>query len=242
MNPSVKIPFLTTDQMREVDRLMIEDYGIELIQMMENAGRNLAVAGRDFFLSGSPEGRRVSIMCGTGGNGGGGLVAARRLIGWGAEVTVWLTKKPDEYTRVPAHQLDILCKLDADIRVADGTPTLQADLILDAIIGYSLSGPPRGTAADLIEAANAADAPILALDAPSGVDTTTGLVHEPAVRAAATLTLALPKAGLQTDEARPNVGDLYLADIGVPPGLYARPSLGLEVGPIFATQEIIRVW
>ena len=123
--------------------------------MMENAGRNLAVAGRDFFLSGNPEGRRVSIMCGTGGNGGGGLVAARRLIGWGAEVTVWLTKKPDEYTRVPAHQLDILCKLDADIRVADGTPTLQADLILDAIIGYSLSGPPRGTAADLIQAASA---------------------------------------------------------------------------------------
>ncbi len=228
--------------MREVDRLMIEEYGIELIQMMENAGRNLAAAGRDLFLAGNPVGRRVAVLCGTGGNGGGGLVAARRLINWGAEVTLWLTKEPDEYAGVPGHQLGILQKLDADIRVADGVPALEADLILDAIIGYNLSGPPRGSAANLIKAANAADAPVLALDAPSGVDTTTGQVHEPAIRAAATLTLALPKAGLQTDNARPHVGDLYLADIGVPPGLYAGPSLGLDVGPIFATREIIRVW
>jgi NAD(P)H-hydrate epimerase len=241
----MKVPFLTTDQMREVDRLMIEEYGIELIQMMENAGRNLATAGRDLFLAGDPAGRRVTVLSGSGGNGGGGLVAARRLIGWGAEVTVWLTKEPDDYTGVPAHQLDILRKLDADIRVADRNSAplaLQADLILDAIIGYSLSGPPRGSAADLIQAANSADASVLSLDAPSGVDTTTGHVHEPAVQAAATLTLALPKAGLQTDEARPYVGDLYLADIGVPSGLYARPSLGLDVDPIFATQEIVRVW
>ncbi len=238
----MNIPFLTTDQMREVDRLMITEYGIELIQMMENAGRNLAAAGRDLFLAGNPDGRRIAVLCGAGGNGGGGLVAARRLIGWGAEVTVWLTKEPDEYTGVPAHQLEILSKLDTEIRVADGPPTVQADLILDAIIGYSLSGAPVGTAADLIRAANSADAPVLSLDAPSGVDTTTGQVHEPAVQADATLTLALPKAGLQTDEARPYVGDLYLADIGVPSGLYARASLGLDVGPIFATQEIIRVW
>ncbi len=241
----MKIPFLTTDQMREVDRLMIEEYGIELIQMMENAGRNLATAGRDLFLAGDPVGRRVAVLCGTGGNGGGGLVAARRLVGWGAEVTIWLTKEPDEYAGVPAHQLDILQKLDANIRVADRISTPQAlrtDLILDAIIGYSLSGPPRGSAADLIQVANSDDAPVLALDAPSGVDTTTGQVHEPAVLATATLTLALPKAGLQTDEARAYVGDLYLADIGVPPGLYGRPSLGLDVGPLFATQEIVRIW
>ena len=228
--------------MREVDRLMIEEYGIELIQMMENAGRNLATAGRDLFFTGDPIGRKVAVLCGTGGNGGGGLVAARRLAGWGAAVTVWLTKEPDEYVGVPGHQLDILQKLDAEIGVADGVPELRAELVLDAIIGYSLSGPPRGSAADLIQAANAADAPVLSLDAPSGLDTTTGQAHEPAVKATATLTLALPKAGLQADEARPYVGDLYLADIGVPPELYAQPSLGLDVGPLFATEEIVRVW
>ena len=64
------IPFLTTDQMREVDRLMIEEYGIELIQMMENAGRTLATTARDLFLSGNPDGRDVTVLCGTGGNEG----------------------------------------------------------------------------------------------------------------------------------------------------------------------------
>ena len=236
------IPFLTTAQMREVDRLMTEEYGIELIQMMENAGRNLAAAGRDLFLAGNSLSRRVAILCGTGGNGGGGLVAARRLSGWGAEVTVWLTKQPDTYTGVPARQLAIIDRLDVVVRAADGDPEIDVDLVLDAIIGYSLSGPPRGLAADLIRAANASDAPVLSLDAPSGVDTTTGLAHEPAVNATATLTLALPKAGLRSDDARRHVGDLYLADIGVPPELYAKPSLGLDVGPIFATGEIVRIW
>ncbi len=242
----MEIPFLTTDQMREVDRLMIEEYGIELIQMMENAGRNLAATARDIFLSGNPDRRDVTVLCGTGGNGGGGLVAARRLSGWGANVAVWLTRPPGDYTGVPAHQLAILERLPVDIGVADGVLELKADLIIDAVIGYSLTGPPRGAAADLILAANAANAPVLSLDAPSGVDTTTGQVHQPAVNATATLTLALPKAGLRTDAAREHVGELHLADIGVPPELYAQPSLGLalglEVGPIFAAHETIRIW
>ena len=82
----VFVPFITTDQMREVDRAMIEDYGISLVQMMENAGRNLAQLARQRFLDGDPRGRRVLVLAGTGGNGGGGLVCARRLRNWGAEV------------------------------------------------------------------------------------------------------------------------------------------------------------
>lgn len=78
-----KIPFLTTDQMREVDRAMIEDYGIQLIQMMENAGRNLAELARRRFLNSRPSGQKVIVLAGTGGNGGGGLVCARRLHNWG---------------------------------------------------------------------------------------------------------------------------------------------------------------
>jgi len=74
---SAKIPFITTDQMREVDRAMIEDYGISLVQMMENAGRNLAQLARSRFLQGDPTGRRVLVLAGKGGNGGGGMVCAR---------------------------------------------------------------------------------------------------------------------------------------------------------------------
>jgi NAD(P)H-hydrate epimerase len=235
-----EIPYLNTDQMREVDRAMIEDYGIELIQMMENAGRNLAHLARIRFLAADPRGRRVIVMSGRGGNGGGGLVCARRLHNWGADVHVYTTHTEEHYTGVPGHQLDILRRMQVPVTVADETIVLPAaDLIVDAVIGYSLAGDPRRTAATLINAANAHPAPILSLDTPSGLDTTTGTVHDPAVRATATMTLALPKDGLQHNEAV--VGELYLADISVPPGLYSGPGLNLTVAPIFAQEDIIRL-
>lgn len=113
--------------------------------------------------------------------------------------------------------------------------------MVDGVIGYCLDGPPRGGAGDLIRWANEQGAPVLVLDAPSGIDATTGTGYDPAVRAAATMTLALPKEGLRADGVTDHVGELYLADIGVPPSLYAGAALGLNVGPIFATSEIVRL-
>lgn len=237
------IPFITTDQMREVDRSMVEDYGILLVQMMENAGRNLAELARRRFLGGDPRGNRVLVLAGTGGNGGGGLVCARRLHNWGAKVQVMATAPASRFTEIPRHQLTILERMGVSISVVGEEADLPpADLLIDAILGYGLGGAPEGGPATLIAAANAQSAPVLALDVPSGVDAGTGAVREPAVRATATLTLALPKQGLRAEQAKPNIGELYLADIGVPPGLYARPPLGLEVGPVFAKEEILRVW
>jgi NAD(P)H-hydrate epimerase len=112
-------------------------------------------------------------------------------------------------------------------------------LIVDGLIGYRLTGAPRGAVSDLIRWANAQPAPILALDVPSGLDTTSGTVFDPAIRATATMTLALPKAGLRAQGVEAYVGELYLADIGVPPSLYAEPALALEVGPLFAESEIL---
>ncbi|MCI0782045.1 MAG: NAD(P)H-hydrate epimerase [Chloroflexi bacterium] len=237
------IPFLTTGQMREVDRAMIEDYEILLIQMMENAGRNLAQLARRRFLSGNPTGRRVLVLAGTGGNGGGGLVCARRLHNWGAYVDVLVTSEPAQFSEIPHHQLTILQHMDVSVGVAGETVELpSADLIIDAIIGYSLHGAPTGPAASLIRAANAHGAPILALDVPSGVDTTSGSAFEPAIHATATLTLALPKEGLHVEAAKVLVGELYLGDIGVPKELYASPPLNIDLGPVFAEDDIIRVW
>ncbi len=235
------LPHLTTEQMREVDRAMIEDYHIELVQMMENAGLNLARLARRRFLEGDPRGKAVTVLAGSGGNGGGGLVCARRLHNWGAQVQVVTTYPFEGYRGVPAHQLDVLRRMGVAITAAmEGVDGLPApDLVIDAVIGYSLSGAPRGAAATLIAWANAQGAPVLSLDVPSGVDTASGQVYSPTVRAAATLTLALPKAGLLAPEAAPWVGELYLADISVPPELYAR--MGLEVGPIFAEGEILRL-
>ncbi|MBI5291395.1 MAG: NAD(P)H-hydrate epimerase [Chloroflexi bacterium] len=232
----MSIPALTTAQMAEVDRLMIEEYGILLIQMMENAGRNLAELARR-MLDGKLAGRKIVALCGAGNNGGGGMVAARHLHNWGADVQVKLIADPDKLTNVPARQWRILQTMG--IVVEYTLDLARADLILDAIIGYGLTGNPRGEAAEWIERANRSGRPILALDAPSGLDTTSGLAGQPCIGATATLTLALPKSGLIAPQAQPFVGDLYLADIGVPPELYRR--IGLEVGTLFAEDTIIRI-
>ena len=241
-NRGPDVPFISTDQMREVDRAMIEDYGITLVQMMENAGRALAHLARSRFLGGDPRNRRVVVLAGPGGNGDGGLVCARRLHSWGAEVRVWLSASPSRLDEVPRRQLTILERMGVPVNPAgDDVELPPADLIVDALIGYSLRGAPRGASAALIRAANGHGAPVLALDAPSGVDTTVGTVYDPAVQASATLTLALPKVGLRAPAAAPYVGELYLADIGVPPGLYASLGLDSEVGPIFAEDDILRL-
>jgi NAD(P)H-hydrate epimerase len=237
-----EVPYVTAAQMVEVDRAMMEDYRIDLVQMMENAGRNLAHLARERFLGGDPRGRRVVVLAGTGGNGGGALVCARRLHNYGAQMQVFITRPQAAFALVSGEQLEILRRMGVPIaETAAVASTGQTDLVIDGIIGYSLQGAPRGEAARLISWANGSGAPILALDAPSGVDTTTGTVFDPAIRAMATMTLALPKAGLRAPGVEALVGELYLADIGVPPELYARPSLGLRVGHLFAASDILRL-
>jgi NAD(P)H-hydrate epimerase len=238
-----EIPAITTDQMREVDRLMVEVYGITLIQMMENAGRNLAALARQLYLGGDPGGKHVLVLAGSGGNGGGGLVAARHLANWGADVQVFTTRIEEDMGGVPAHQFAILRQMGVPVHPVQRSDVFpDADLIVDAILGYSLTGAPRGTAADLIRMANKLPrgvTPVLSLDVPSGMDSTTGDVHEPHIRATATMTLALPKTGLVKDHARHAVGELYLADISVPPGLYR--AFEIDLPPIFTEGEIIRI-
>src|SRR5262249_5647021 len=94
------IPTVTVAQMREVDRIMVDELHIELLQMMENAGRCLAAHTRN-WLSGELIERQVVVLAGSGGNGGGGLVAARRLTIWGAEASVVLGQPRDEVRGVP---------------------------------------------------------------------------------------------------------------------------------------------
>lgn len=235
------IPWLTTEQMIEVDRAMIEDYRIELIQMMENAGRNLAHVARARFFEGQPAGRRIAVLAGPGGNGGGAMVCARRLANWGADVEVFVSTPDDKVTPVPLHQLTVLRNMGISVYGPDDVPNGAYALIVDGLIGYSLQGPPRGAAKIRIEWANAQSTPVLSLDAPSGVDTTTGQVFTPAIRAVATMTLALPKEGLRAQGVESQVGELYLADISVPPGLCASPALSLEVPAIFSESDVVRL-
>lgn len=238
-----ELPYITAREMREVDRAMIEDLRIELIQMMESAGRNLAALGRARFLGGDPSGAHVLVLCGAGNNGGGGLVAARRLHAWGARVQVITTRPTEAWLGVPEHQADIVERLGIPVTHAEQLTVLgEFDLVLDAILGIGLEGAPRPDAARLIEIANEIGAPVLSLDVPSGLDATSGTTPGEAVAATATMTLAAPKVGLQETSARPYVGELWVADLGVPPELWAGSGLAYDVGPFFADDELVRLW
>jgi len=223
--------------MVEVDRVMIEDLGIDLVRMMENAGRSLArlvahVAPRSTH---SP----VIVLAGTGGNGGGALVAARRLVGWGFSVEVITTRPGEDYVGVTAHQLAILDRLEVTISSTGSPGPVSPDaIIVDGLIGYNLSGPPHGRSAELIQWANTQDAATIALDVPSGFNAAAGSMNEPAIIARATLTLALPKKDLARH--RGNVGRLYCADIGIPAALYER-TFGFEIGDLFGETDIVEI-
>jgi NAD(P)H-hydrate epimerase len=230
------IPFITAQQMAKVDRLMVEEFGISLLQMMENAGRNLAEWARR-MAGGQIRGKRVVLLCGGGNNGGGGLVAARHLHNWGAEVLYKVVADPEQMKEVPVRQLRTLKAMG--LKDNDTLDLAAADLVVDALVGYGLSGNPRGAVATWIERINRSNRPVLALDIPSGLDATSGIPGSPCLRATATLTLALPKVGLLTPQAKPYVGELYLADISVPPALYRR--LGIEMPPLFHEAVIVKI-
>jgi len=183
--------------MREFDRIMINELSIELPQTMENAGRCLA-ANTCHRLGGELVGRHIVVLAGSGGNGGGGLVAARRVTICGAGVSVVLGRPRDEVRGVPAYQLDFLDRMGVQVWTPEQFPLdllKQADRIIDAVIGYSLQGPPREPIASPIRAANRVPAPVIALDVPSGLDGDSGRAFEPTIRAATTPSLALPKMG-----------------------------------------------
>jgi NAD(P)H-hydrate epimerase len=227
--------------MIEVDRLMVEKYHIELIQMMENAGRNLADLAVQRFMGNDVRNKKIIVLAGTGGNGGGVLVCARHLHNWGARVSLVLTGPPAAYADVTAHQLDVLSRMELEVLASDVLYShAHFDVILDGLIGYSLKGAPRGKAAELIEWANQTGTTILALDTPSGLDLATGKAQIPTIRAAATMTLALPKLGLLEPDAAEFVGELYLADISVPPELYAE-AFGIQVSDLFYKNTLLRV-
>ncbi|MHB8500574.1 MAG: NAD(P)H-hydrate epimerase [Candidatus Acidiferrales bacterium] len=233
------VPAVTAAQMREVDRIVVEDFGISLLQMMEIAGRALAELTR-IHLSGVRR-RRVVVLAGRGGNGGGGMAAARRLAIWGAEVRVVLAHPEKALAEAAAHQLASLRAMGVPVhRPAEAVSLVyEADVVLDALLGYSLDGPPCQPEAGMIRFAGMHSTPIIALDLPSGLDPDRGLPYDPTIRATQTLALALPKAGLLRPEAASSVGELWLADISVPPQAYTK--FGIDPGPLFAESDLIRI-
>jgi NAD(P)H-hydrate epimerase len=234
---AVRLPALTAAQMREVERRMVEEYGIARLQTVENAGRALAQLAKR-LLDGDIADRPLVVLAGRGNNGAGGLAAARHLLNWGAWVQVLCASPPANYAGVAAQQLATLQGMGAPLAWAEeGWELPPCDLLIDALIGCGLAGVPRGAARAVIQLANSSPAPILSLESPSGLEPIEGRLYTPHIHAAATLALGLPKTGLLVEPGRGVCGDLYLADIGVPSGLY--PRLGLDVPPVFARDSVL---
>lgn len=224
----VAVPAVTSEQMREIDRIAVHGPGPSLLQMMENAGRELASTAIEMLGDGW-QSSSIVVIAGRGGNGGGGTCAARHLSNRGVDVTVVLTD-PDRLTEATETQFGVFRATAGRVVDASGVASINADLVIDAVIGYGLRDAPRDTVGDLVRWMASQTAQILSLDVPSGIDATTGDAPGDHVVAAATLTLALPKTGL----AASDVGRLSLADIGIPEAVYR--TAGIELSrSIFGT-------
>ena len=237
-------PTVTAAQMAEVDRFTIEELGINVDRLMENASRQVAHAARA-LLGGRVAGKRIIGLIGSGNNGADTAGALRHLINWGAAVVPAIAAPKHRLPRDALRDVTRLSEyghfqathfIDASLGFM---PVMAADLLLDGLLGYSAHGPPRAEMANLIEAANANGAPILAVDIPSGIDPDSGAAPGAAIRAAATVTLALPKTGLLSPAAEVAVGTLILADIGIPPGAFAQ--IGIDTHFLFTDGDLLLI-
>jgi NAD(P)H-hydrate epimerase len=232
------VPTVTAAQMAEVDRVAVEELGISTLMLMENAARSVARACA--ALLGGLAGRRIVCLAGSGNNGGDALAAARRLHGWGAQVACVLSGPRDAlHGELNKRQHDIAGRLGIPLLTAETARLEEADLLVDGLLGYSVRGAPRGDVELLIREADRSRVPIVAIDLPSGLDPDEGTPLGIAIRAAATVTLALPKAGLVGTASRNLVGELLLADIGIPPGVYER--FGIDARRCFVDADLVRV-
>lgn len=204
---------------REIRALEInaEYYGVSRLQLMENAGRNIASEISTRFQS---QKTRVAVFCGLGGNGGGGFVATRHILSLGYPVEVVVAGK----TASIRHEAAVknwfaLQSLRGSVRVHEVTdssqiPDVKADVIVDALLGIGLKGAPRQPVLQLIKLINSMQGFRLAVDAPTGLDSDSGEVLGEAVKADLTVTFHKAKPGLL--KASEYVGELVVKDVGLP--------------------------
>ncbi len=234
---------LTASQMRELDRTAIEDWHVAGLVLMENAGKAAADQVEENFGELYPG--PVTIVCGKGNNGGDGYVIARHLLNRGWDVATVVLAAREEISGDARANLDILSKSGADLDFAGDETALAelleqhqpAGLVVDAIFGTGLSSEVSGYHARVIDWINSAAEAVVAVDVPSGIDATTGQVLGSAVFADLTVTFAAAKVGHVVYPAVEFVGDLVVADIGIPKQLADKQT----IDHMFINAEAARV-
>ena len=241
------VPAVSAAQMAEADRITIEDVRLPVEVLMESASRQIAAGARAYL--GSVAGKRIAAFVGTGNNGGDAVGALRHLANWGAVVhalVVGTRERLRETTNLQIARLLVTTDESRSGRVtnvgsrwSNFEKYVEADLLIDGLLGYNARGAPRDEVAVAIGAAARTSCPILAVDIPSGIDPDTGEARGVAIGATLTVTLALPKRGLLAQQARPFVGELLVADIGIPHMAFER--IGIKTRGLFDEGDLIRV-
>ncbi len=210
---------LTREQVREVDRIAIEELGIPGIVLMENAGRNAAHEILDAF---SPIARAV-LFCGTGNNGGDGFVIARHLANAGVPVHIALAGKVEKLSPDAAVNYRICANMGWPIAAAESVELLPNDVVVDALLGTGFTSQVRAPLAKIIGRINAASKrAVVAIDVPSGLDCDTGQPSNATIQADMTVTFVAAKVGFSKPPAAEYTGQIVTADIGAPPSINSR--------------------
>ena len=237
----------TREEMRELDRKAIEEYGIPGIVLMENAGRNVAeevlkmvnmpqeetpvATGATPSDTADCRNVTVAILCGKGNNGGDGFVAARHLHNHGVPADVFLVAKIQDAARDgdAGINLHILLKMKIPVIEAFDIAGVNAvlktmdryTLIADALFGTGLSGEVREPFRTLIRGVNGLGSPVIAVDIPSGLDCDNGRVLGEAILATKTVTFASAKRGFSLGDGPLHTGEVIVTDISIPRELVA---------------------
>jgi len=216
---------MTREQVRSVDNWAINTLGIPGVVLMENAGRSCAE-----FIKNKLSGRtnpKVCIFCGAGNNGGDGFVIGRHLLNSGFKVAVVICGDIDKVAGDAKINLDVLKQMgqviehlnlkNIEITKVIQSFTADSDMVVDAIFGTGLKGHLKDEYKKLIEAINALDLHILAVDIPSGLDCDTGTPHGAAIQADCTITFVAVKAGFESPSAAQYTGEVHVVSIGIEP-------------------------
>ena len=215
MQPKTVKDQISSREMRAIET-NAEYYGVSLIQLMENAGRNIAEEIQKRY----PNTKKVAFFCGLGGNGGDGFVAARHLLTQGYPVTIVLAGKSRDINHPAAVQnWNALKPVMGNMQVfevsdSSSIPKLEADVVVDALLGTGTKGKLKAPILQLVEFINTLKAFKIAVDVPTGIDSDNGEVLGAAVKADLTVTFYKSKEGLE--KAKRYVGVLEVKDIGLP--------------------------
>jgi NAD(P)H-hydrate epimerase len=221
----------TVEQMRSMDRHAIETLGIPEMILMENAGlAAVAVLDRETGIAG----KRFTVLCGIGNNGGDGFVVARVIHSRGGRVKVFALGDTGKLQGAARTHFQILGKLPVPVTRVEALQdirrdVLHADRIVDALFGTGLDREIVGLYREVIQFLNESGRPVLSLDIPSGINGDNGAVMGIAVRADCTVTFGLPKVGNLLYPGHAYGGRLYVSHISFPPALTAGEALHAEI-------------